>query len=183
MRIAGKKLSEPNIEILVLPRGEGESIIFKAKAVLNMDEFDKAHPQPSPPSKIARGGKKVEDPDNALYKKKLTDHNKRRIGYMIIKSLEATEGLEWDTVDITDPNTWGNYDKELRDSGFSDVEVMRIIQLVMQANCLDEGRLEEARESFLLTQSQSNMLSSLQEEHPNSQSGELVPELGLDRQE
>src|SRR5215831_11863890 len=136
MRIAGKKLSEPNIEILVLPRGE-ENIVIKAKAVLNMDEFDRVHPPPSPPMKIARGGKKVEDTDSPMFQKKQTDHAKKRIGYMIIRSLEATEDLEWETIDPNDPNTWGNYEKELKDSGFSNIEIMRIIQTVMRANCLD----------------------------------------------
>lgn len=171
MRIGGTKLTEPNIEILVLPRGY-DKIVFKAKAVLNMDEFEKYCPPPPLSFKVMRGGKKVEDIDNPTYKKKLLEHNKKRIGYMIIKSLEATEQLEWETISVTDPDTWGNYDQELRSSGFSDMEIMRIIQTVMRANCLDEERLEEARNSFLLTQSELDSSYTLRDGQSNSQSGE-----------
>jgi len=175
MRIAGKKLSEPNIEILIIPRGgDNEDIIFKAKAVLDMDTFDKAYPTPSAPMKIVKGGKKVEDVDSPMFKKKVSDHNRRRIGYLIIKSLEATEGLEWETVDLNNPETWENYEKELRDGGFSNIEIMRIIQCVMRANCLDESRLDEARDRFLLTQQAQDTSSSLQEEPNSTLSGVLA---------
>jgi hypothetical protein len=45
-----------------------------------------------------------------------------------------------------------NYDKELRDSGFSDTEVQRIIIGVMDANCLNDSKLDEAKKRFLRSQ-------------------------------
>jgi hypothetical protein len=50
---------------------------------------------------------------------------------------------------MSDPNTWINFDKELKDSGLSEIERIRIVNAVMTANCLNESKLDEARESFL----------------------------------
>jgi len=67
---------------------------------------------------------------------------------MMIKSLAATEGLEWENVDIKDPGTWKNVESELIDT-FTVFAQQRIMKGVMQANGLDESMLEQARESFL----------------------------------
>ena len=71
---------------------------------------------------------------------------------MILKSLEATEGLEWETVKMDDPETWLNYEKELKDSGLSPIEVGRIVGICMSANGLDERKMEAARDAFLAEQ-------------------------------
>jgi hypothetical protein len=70
---------------------------------------------------------------------------------MCLRSLEPSN-IEWETVDIDDPGTWLNWDVELKAAGISDVEGQRIINLVMAANSLDEKKVEEARQAFLLGQ-------------------------------
>ncbi len=152
MKLHGEKVSKPNVEICIIPRGEGEDIIFKCGAVLDMDDFDRLCPTPKVPLKIVKGGKKVEDPDSQSYKTLLQEYNSSRINYMILKSLEATESLEWETVKIGDPSTWKDYEKELKESGFSNIEILRIINAVMSANCLNEDKIEKARLDFLASQ-------------------------------
>ncbi len=148
MKYAGKKIEGANVDFLVLPRPDG-NIVFKARAILDMGEFDKLCPEPVAAIIVKRGGKPMADVNNAQYKKMLAEHGSKRFYYIIIKSLEATEELEWETVKIMDPSTWGNYEKELKDSGFSQVEVNRIVGCVLNANSLNEAKLEEARKDFL----------------------------------
>ncbi len=148
MKLRGKKLSNTNLEICIIPRGNGEDIVFKCQAVIDMDDFDKLCPEPKIPIRRVRD-QKIEDVEDPLYKGLSALHAEKRINYLILKSLEATEDLEWETVNMSDSETWKNYQKELKDSGFSMIEINRIVQSVMIANCLSESRLEEARKAFL----------------------------------
>ena len=71
-------------------------------------------------------------------------------GYWItLKSLEGTPDLEWDTIDMDDPETWGNYLKEMNEAGLSDIEISRIVNAVSEACGLDQAKIDEATESFL----------------------------------
>jgi hypothetical protein len=154
MKIQGKKIEGSNVEVLVLPRGDKieNAIVFKCQAVLDMGDFDKICPVPKPPLVVKAGGKRLVDVDDAKYKLAVDTHSTKRMAYIILKSLEATEGLEWETVKLSEPDTWANYEQELKDSGFTQVEIMRIINTCMSANCLDEARLERARNDFLASQ-------------------------------
>ena len=84
----------------------------------------------------------------------MDDWASNKAAYMIIKSISATEGLEWDTVDMADPKTWKNYMDDLRASYFSDLEILKIVKLTTQANGLDQDKIDEALESFLVSQEQ-----------------------------
>jgi hypothetical protein len=86
---------------------------------------------------------------------------------MVVKSLEPSE-IEWDTVDPDNPKTWTNYAEDLRGAGFSQVEVNRIVGLVWEANCLDEAKLEEARQVFLRGQQPVSDASSGPSTEPES---------------
>lgn len=155
MRIGGRKIEGPNEEILVIPRsGPDGNIVLKARAVLDMEEFNAMCPTPKPARIRKKDGTSYDDVKDVKYTKAIDEYASRRTAYLVIKSLEATEDLEWDTVQMGDPSTWGNYLEELKGSGFSEIEVNRIVMAVMRANCLDEQRLEEARASFLAGQDQ-----------------------------
>lgn len=152
MKYGGKKIEGRNIEILVLPRGE-QKIVFKAQAVDITEEFEKLVPVPEPPMVLKPGGikeKQLSDPD---YLKRLDDYGASRTDFLIINSLKVTKELEWETIDFKKPETWKNWQKELIESGFIDVERLHIINLVMKANALDERLLEQARQDFLAGQS------------------------------
>jgi hypothetical protein len=176
MRLKGKKLSAPEPVLIFLPRGEDETIIFKARAVLDMSDFDSLCPRPKPSIRTHKNGTR-EFIEDSHYKGRLDAWGTKRTAYMILRSLEATEELEWETVDIHRPDTWENYEKEFKESGFSDVEVQRIISGVLEANSLNESKIEEARRSFLAQQSQPNGFTSNQDVLQTIPSGELANDL------
>ena len=151
MKIGGVEIKGPHEELLILPRPD-ENIIIRAKAVMDMDVFDKLCPEPKPPGKRTKDGW-VPNTDDPSYKQTLADYNSKRLGYLIIQSLIPSE-IEWDTVSLDNPSTWNNYTADLRKGGLSNIEINRIIVCVMQANALDEKKLEEARKVFLLGQGQ-----------------------------
>lgn len=152
MKILGKTISGPNVELIVIPRGNGEDIILKAQAVLNPEDFNKICPEPKAPTQMIRGGQRSENITDPGYKSQMELYKKHQFAWLVIESLKATDGLEWETILPGEPSTWENYEKELTASGFSVYEVGRIVQAVMVANCLNEDRIEEARKRFLDTQ-------------------------------
>jgi hypothetical protein len=149
MKIGGQLVEGPNEEILVLPRGETQ-LIIRARAVLNLDEFDTLCPAPKPPGKLTKEGW-VPNNEDESYRQMVAHQAEKRVAYLVIRSLEPSN-IEWDTVKIEDPRTWLNYVKDFRAAGLSTVEINRIVQCVMVANSLDETKLEEARKVFLLGQ-------------------------------
>jgi hypothetical protein len=152
MKIRGKKIEGPNEEVIIIPRGD-EPIILKARAVLDYKEFNAICPAPKPPIKMHRSGQRVPDFTNSNYQKEFDRVNTARVNWMILKSLDVPENeIEWETIDMSDPDTWGNFENELRAAGFSDIEIGRITTGVMSANGLDDAKVEEARMNFLASQ-------------------------------
>lgn len=135
-------------ELLVLPRGNGENIPFRAIAVSINDEFKEIVPMPIPPMVLVKGGKKAPDLTDENYKKACDIRDDQRFAYMVLKSLEPSN-IEWDAVDMKKPTTWVGWSDELKESGLSDVELTRVVNMVMAANSLDEAKIEEARRDFL----------------------------------
>jgi hypothetical protein len=172
MKIHGKKLSGPNVEVVVLPRSDGD-LVFRAQAVLDYSDFEKLNPAPQPPVKLLRGGVTSQNVEDPSYKKAIDKWVNRRTAYMILKSLEATEGLEWETVDIGDPTSWENYSTEMKEAGLSDPEMAAIVETVTTANGLNQDKIEEATQRFLAGQAQERVAASSQSsEQKNTSSGE-----------
>lgn len=168
MKLGGKKIEGPNVETIVIPRTDGRSdIVFKAQAVLDYAEFDRLCPRPTPPIKMLRGGERQADYEDEAYKKRLNEYGLKRMAWMSLKSLEATEGLEWETVDLGNPNTWLKFEDELTDSGFSDPELQRIRNGVFTANCLNENLVELARQSFFTGRPRAHDPSSYRQAETN----------------
>jgi hypothetical protein len=149
MKVGGVEVS-PCEELLVLPRSNGSDIPFRARAVSISKEFNEKVPMPVAPMLQTKDGNKHDFKDPA-YKAALQRRDEQRFALMCLRSLEPSN-IEWETVDIDDPGTWLNWDVELKAAGISDVEGQRIINLVMAANSLDEKKVEEARQAFLLGQ-------------------------------
>ena len=152
MKIGGQLISRPKDEIIVIPR-EGENIVFKAQAVLDYTEFDKLCPEPQPTIRKYPDGREELVTQSADFIKKRDNWATKRSNWLIIESLRVTEALEWDTVDLSDPETWSNYRNEL-EQVFTTGEVNAIIGGVLRANSLDDKRFEEAKNQFLAQQQQ-----------------------------
>ena len=172
MKINGQELKGICVETLVLPRQE-DDIVIRAQAISDFDEFDKLCPEPKAPGKLTKDGWEPNLKDDT-YRSVLDIYHENRIAYLVVHSLEINE-TEWDTVDINNPKTWTNYTEDFKKAGLSAIEIGRVVQVVMQANALDEEKLEKARANFLLGQQQAaEELSGQNTEPENSPSGQPV---------
>ena len=149
MRVAGIEITACE-ELLVLPRPDGNPIPFRAKAVAVKDEFERLVPEPVAPMLQKKGGR-VSDLQDKDYLAAVSNRDDARFALMCLRSL-APSKIEWEQVKIEEPNTWTLWTDELKEAGLSEVEVNRVVGLVMAANALDEAKISEARKSFLLGQ-------------------------------
>lgn len=153
MKLFGKVPSQPVPEIVVIPRGE-ENIVFTCRAVLDYTDFDNLCPEPQALKRVFPGGAVELDTSSQEYSSRLNAWGKRRTAWLFIKSLEATEGLTWDTVDLATPDTWENYSKELQEASFTTAEINCIFDGVITANSLNDAKVKEAKERFLRSQAE-----------------------------
>lgn len=183
IRIGGKEIPQVSHEdCIVLPRGE-DALCIRAKAINDFDEFSKICPLPEPPGKLTKDGW-VPNPDDKTYRQRVEQHNIQRVGWMVVRSITEmalSDGeffpVEWDKVQVENPKTWSKWQEDLRDSGFTDVECNLVLALVIDVNSLNEDKLKEARDSFILGQEQAAKAKSSQtSEQRSSSSGEHVSE-------
>jgi len=151
MKINGKTIQGPNEVITVIPRENGD-LIFKSRAILDYAKFDTLCKVPIAPFKKMPDGQTFPDFDDEGYKKAIRQFSERKVAFMIVDSLSATDGLEFETVKINDPTTWENVETELRTAGLTEVEIQRVIASVWEANGLDNQKIEEAKKRFLASQ-------------------------------
>jgi hypothetical protein len=151
MKLNGQKIAGPNIEVVVIPRQTGD-LVFKAQAVLDYDEFHKIAQRPNPPSIMLKGGESSYDYNDKKYLTKIQEWAEQKTHFMVLKSLQATDGLEWETVKMADPTTWENYQNEMKEAGFAPAEINRIVNCVMDACGLNQTKIDEATKRFLAGQ-------------------------------
>lgn len=171
MKIHGKKISGPNIELVVIPRNDGD-LVFKAQAVLDYEDFEKLNPMPQPPGVMRPGGVMSYDTSDTKYNEAIDEWARSKTHYMVLKSLEATDGLEWETVKMGEPDTWNLYQQEMNDAGLSPAEIGRIITCVTDACGLNQTKIDEATKRFLAGQAEAQKeQSSPSSELKNTPSG------------
>ncbi len=173
MKIKGRKIQGPNTEPIIIPRSDGD-IVLMAQAVLDMSEFDEKVPNPKPPIITLPGGTKKEDREDKYYLSLLKDRGQKRYGFFMMKSLETTEGLEWDLLDREKPETWGQWEEELKLAGFTAAEINLVMSGIATANGINEEKLAEARARFLASRTLQVDASSLTDGPKSTQSGEPV---------
>lgn len=183
MKIGGREIHGPNYEYVVIPRTDG-NINFKISAVLNLhDEFDKVSPVPIPPKKSLPGGRSAPDFTDEGYRAEVEQRGKAKYAFLAIKSLEPSN-IEWDTVKLEDPSTYVNWETDFKNAGFTHSEIQFITSGIATANNLDQQKIDDARESFLLTlQAEQMLLSSNPEGQPNTPSGDAANGSASVRQE
>lgn len=177
MKMHGDEVTNDNIEKVYIPR-KTRLLTFVFVPIIDWEEKFKALcPEPKAPLVTYPGGRRARNIEDSGYKAKITDHVEQRIAYQFLLSIGSTEGLVWDTVDITKPETWLNYKSELTKSGFTESEQNLLFEGYMKANTLSETHLKKATDDFLLQQA-AEMLgqgqSSQDTEPPNTPSGEPV---------
>jgi len=147
MKINGQVIDNSKTEILVIPKG-GVDIVFEAKPVLNYDDFDKLCPEPLAPSLDRPGQSTVLDVTDKKYLAEIDKWAKYKASWTIITSLSATSGLEWDTVELNNPETWSNWEQELR-IVFAEAEIKMILDIVWLACGLNQSKIDEATANFI----------------------------------
>lgn len=181
MKLKGHDFDRPAIEIVAIPRGmDAETghklpdVILKCAAVKDFTEFDALCPAATPPMVIKPGGVKEANWDDPEYQRSFGTRAELRICYMILKSLQINEGLEWEKVVMGNPKTWKLYEQELKDAGFAAHEVQMIQNGVFAANSLNQSRVEEALANFLSGQQEQHerSTSGLRTDQDSSQSGD-----------
>jgi hypothetical protein len=149
MKLGGRKLQNPNEIDIVIPREREADIVLKGRAIMDMSEFDKLCPEPVPPSRVSPSGQKVYNYKDKGFEAQVKNYANRKTAWIILKTLEVTPDLEWETIDMGDPNTWCNLRTELSESGFTVAEYNIIMHYCFIVNALDESKIEAARERFL----------------------------------
>lgn len=158
------KLAEAHEEVLVLPRGTSR-IVFTARALADLDGFTAECTPPKAKKYWDKSKGWQFDTSDERYTKRLQTYAQRRLGYMVIHSLVD---VEWDTVDVDDPGTWPNWEKDLKANGFNQNECNRILGLVYSVNCLDDQKIKEGIQDFLAGQT----LAEIQNQNENQSESE-----------
>jgi len=151
MRIKGKLIGAPKPRPCVIER-ENEQFVFTISAVLDYKEFDELCPTPKPPKALKPGGKVTVNTDSPRYLEALTKYSEKKTSWLLIQAISDTDGLEWERVDLQDPETWSLYMEELKGSGLTEGEIAYLINQVYEVNSLDESKMTEARERFISSQ-------------------------------
>jgi hypothetical protein len=161
MKLKGEVLSEINRVTLVLPRGEKE-IAFTFAAIMDDSEFEKLCKKPEPPMSQKPGSPPFKNFEHPSYVKALEEWTKNYTFYLWIKSMSATEGLEFEKVKLGDPTTWPLIEKELEDAGFNKTERGRMLNAALEANSLSDGSIERARKRFFARVAEETVKSTSQ---------------------
>lgn len=148
MKINGKEIQKQGIETVVFPRTDGD-LVFKAQPITSFEDFDKLCPAPKAPELLKPGGIRIEDVEHPEYKKALGIWAEKRSNWMLIQSLSATPGLTWDTVNLSDSETWKNFAEELTKCGLSAFELSKLFDIIITACGLTQSKIEEATKRFL----------------------------------
>jgi len=151
MKINGKEIPKQGIETIVFPRPSND-LVFRAKPVTNFDDFIKLCPMPIAPDKLIPGGIHIQDVEHPEFKKAIKVWAEKKSNWMLIQSLSATEGLTWDTINLSDSETWKNFAQELETSGLTQLELSRLFDIVITACGLTQDKIEEATKRFLAGQ-------------------------------
>lgn len=156
MKIKGKTVS-PNVEYIVLPR-PGENIVLVARPVKDFSILDNILPEPRPPKHVRPGGVPTENRNDKTYQVAVEQYNQKRVIWILLESLNQPENeIVWERVKPDDPNTWLEWERELKESGFTQPEIMHILNGCMAANSLNQERIDAARNDFLRQLAQENV--------------------------
>jgi hypothetical protein len=161
MKIQGRVLKNDNIQTVVFPRSSG-NIAFDFQPVLDWEKsFNAVCPMPKPPMVMTPGAAKAKPKmDDPKFQDALRKYAERKGNYMFLLSISATEGLEWETVRLEDPESWENVFTELEAAGFTQSEQNRMLEAYQAANSLDDDLLDKVREAFLLERRMGGLESS-----------------------
>lgn len=146
MKIGGVEVTKPSEELMVFPR-DGGDLVFRAQAIEDMDVFEKLCPEPIAPGVRTKDGFVKNEKDPA-YQEMVEHRQNQQLAFIVIKTLKPS-AIEWQEVSEDNPSTWLKWRDELHAAGMTSIETNRLVNLVLEANCITEKRMKEAREHFV----------------------------------
>lgn len=171
MKFKGRSTIGAPVEYVPIIRHDFE-FVLEIEGVTDMTEFEELYPQPLAPEVRLVDGTTQRNLEDRMFRKAIDIWWKQRSDWMMLKSLTMRNpDLTLDTVDPNKPNTWANWEKELKDAGFTPGEMNRIVAALYTVNSLNEAALKAARERFFLEKEQA-ALSSQKDGVANTSSGE-----------
>jgi len=157
MKIKGEKIHQVFKKTIVIPDPEtGEPVmVFVAQACNFSEDLEKIIKEPQPPYfRKAGQTQAVKEVDNPQYLEEMKEYEEVRFAYMILRTLEATPDLEWETIDMADPTTYKNYRIELQEAGLTDSMINLLILKILGVHNISPERIDEATQRFLSGQAQ-----------------------------
>lgn len=152
----------PKKKTLFLPR---EPVItFEFIAVNNTEVFDAICPKPKPGRIWKVGEGNVSNTNDTAYLQKMDQYATNKGNWMFLMSI-APSNISWETIDMNNPSTWDNWQKELENAGFSEAERNIIYTSFIECNMITDNMLTEARNRFLAEQEAMKMLENLTSLH------------------
>lgn len=146
MKIKGKEVAALGVDYIVIPRPK-ENIVLKLGPVTDMSKFEDLVKRPNPPTVNMEDGE-FEDTDDPIFLKEIREYSTKRFNWQLMHSLLYTDDLEFEGVDLDNPNTWDNFEKDFN-KYFSDVERTVILNKFMLVNGLTTKLIEDATKDFL----------------------------------
>lgn len=174
MKVNGIKMEGPRIVELCFLINGGSAVQFRFRPLRDNEDFELTMPKPTPPVRVAPGGVKHFNTEDKSYKKALAAWVEYKLDWELLKSIDATEGLEWETVDPAKAETWKNWRDEVT-KNFGAAVTNKLFGGYMEAQYITEEGMEKARNAFLtgLREQQEKSLL-LPEGQENTQSTEPV---------
>lgn len=183
MKLFGRPAKAPSPVKLTIYRedeeGKPDNFDFMCGPVMDYKEFDRICPVPKAPLLTnIRTGTTGPDVEDKRYIAKIETWSERRVQWMIIKSISHTPGLQWEQVNFSQPDSWANYESELK-SFLTPREFDDLVNAAVEANSPTKNRRKEALENFTHTPVVEGVKDSIsqKEELTNIPSGELVDDL------
>lgn len=155
MRIKGKSPTPPRPVTVTIYRedenGSPANFVFTCGAVLDFSKYEELNPRPKAPLITPRGGTPYHDENDGKYKLRLDAWGDLKVKWLAFQSLKATDGLEWETVNDNDPQTWKNFETELK-TFLTEGEYTRLFNAILDANSPTQNRRSEAMDVFTESQ-------------------------------
>jgi hypothetical protein len=172
MKVNGIQLQGLRTIEVYLPVNGGEVVCFKFRPLRSDENFEDVMPRPKAPTRILPGNKVMHATDDPTYKKMLGEWIVKKFNWEFLKSIDVTEDLHFETVDLNDPSTWDNWRKEMMEY-FGEGLTVKVFQGYLDAQYIDEEQMEKARARFLTgRQTRLEAVQPQTEEVANTPSGE-----------
>lgn len=147
MKLAGVEIDATYKKQIVFKRSK-QDLVFKLVAVSDYEDFEKVCKTPEAPWITKRGEEEaVRSLDDPEYTKAMEDWAGKKYSWMCLKTLEPSE-ITWDSVDLSDSETYVNWTDDLLKAGFAEGEVIRLQREIATVNGLTAEAISETEADF-----------------------------------